>query len=179
MFVPERWAAAFLAAIDGKGGDAEEGLAVLRILAPLVNGIPAVVSGYAAALKLEGMIRTALDTERHGRGAEAASGLLLLLVQKNALAHVFSVMTEIVKLLDKRNGVLHAVLESAFPADRELADELAGVLREKTGAREVRIESRLVPGLLGGYRLRLGSGYVDASLDGLLRSMTADLNGGF
>ncbi|MDR1286103.1 MAG: F0F1 ATP synthase subunit delta [Treponema sp.] len=178
MFVPERWAAAFLAAAGGKDG-AEEGLAVLRVLAPLASGIPGSVWGHTGARKLGGMIRTALDAERHGRGAEAASGLLLLLVRRNALARIFSVMAEIERLTDKQNGVLKVVLESASEAGGELIDEFARVLREKTGAREVKIEVRPASGLIGGYRLRLGNGYIDASLRGLLRGMAADLSGGF
>jgi F0F1-type ATP synthase delta subunit len=182
VFVPERWAEAFLAAAGGKD-DVKEGIAVLRVLASLAGGIPGVVSGCAGARKLGDMIQTALDAERHGRGAEAAAGLLLLLVRRNALAHVFSVMAEIERLVDKRDGVCNVVLEYASPAGDTpgggFIDELAGVLREKTGAREVRIESRPAPDLAGGYRLRLESGYIDASLSGLLRGMTADLNGGF
>jgi F0F1-type ATP synthase delta subunit len=187
VFNSERWAEAFLAVLDSGGsadisGDAAEGIEVLRVLGPVVSGMPFAVGGYAHAQRLGEAIRSALKTQKHGRGAEAAVGLVLLLVEKNVLRHIVSVRTEIEKMLDERNGVLTAVLESAapvsHPADDQFIESLKKILCGKTGARDVHFDFRPVPGLLGGYRLRAGGVYTDASLRGFLRSMSSDLSCG-
>jgi F-type H+-transporting ATPase subunit delta len=190
MFTPKRWAAAFLAALDGGepgggpgDGTAEEGLAVLRILAGVFGGIPFALAGYSASRRLGAMTRAALDAAGgYGRGAEFAAGLALLLVRKNAFAHVSRVIREIEGMIDERRGVLNAVLESALPedgdGDGELKESLEKILCSKTGAAEVRLECRLVPELMGGFRLRVGCDYTDASLRGLLQDMAADMAGG-
>jgi F0F1-type ATP synthase delta subunit len=186
MFNPERWAEAFLAVLDSGGtdiaGDAAEGLEVLRVLGPLVNGMSFAVRGYAHAQKLGEAIRSALKTQKHGRGAEAAAGLVLLLVEKNALKHISFVTSEIEKMLDERNGVLTAMLESAAPVTQPADDQFIASLKKtlcgKTGAKDVHFDFKLVPGLLGGYRLRTGGVYMDASLRGFLRSMSSDLSCG-
>ncbi|MDR1099826.1 MAG: F0F1 ATP synthase subunit delta [Treponema sp.] len=65
MFIPERWAEAFINTAGSFSGaaaaaeSAEEGLAVLRAVLPLVRGIPGEVSGRTAALRLERMLRAA------------------------------------------------------------------------------------------------------------------------
>ncbi|MDR2370086.1 MAG: F0F1 ATP synthase subunit delta [Treponema sp.] len=187
MFNPERWAEAFLAVLDSGGGadisgDAAEGLEVLRVLEPVVGGTPFALGGYAHAQRLGEAIRSALKTRKHGRGAEAAAGLVLLLVEKNVLKHIVSVTAEIEKMLDERNGVLTAVLESAAPVSYPAGDGFIKSLKEilcgKTGAKDVHFDLRPVPELLGGYRLRAGGVCVDASLRGFLRSMSSGLSRG-
>jgi F0F1-type ATP synthase delta subunit len=53
--------------------------------------------------------------------------------------------------------------------------ELARLIREKTGAANVKMKTSVRPELLGGYRLRIGGFYIDASLKGQLAKMKADL----
>jgi F0F1-type ATP synthase delta subunit len=187
VFNPKRWAEAFLAVLDSGGGadisgDAAEGLEVLRVLGPVVSGMPFAPGGYAHAQRLGEAIRSALKTQKHGGGAEAAAGLVLLLVEKNVLKHIVSVMAEIEKMLDERNGILTAVLESAMPvshpADDEFIESLKKILCGKTGAKDVHFDLRPVPELLGGYCLRAGGVYMDASLRGFLRGMSSDLSRG-
>jgi F0F1-type ATP synthase delta subunit len=185
VFNPERWAEAFLAVLDSSGGadisgDAAEGIEVLRVLEPIVNGMPFAVGGYAHAQRLGEAIRSALKAQKHGRGADAAAGLVLLLVEKNSLKNISFVTAEIEKMLDERNGVLTAVLESAVPVstDDKFIESLKKILCGKTGSKDVHFDFCLVPELLGGYRLRTGGVYMDASLRGFLRSMSSDLSRG-
>jgi len=54
--------------------------------------------------------------------------------------------------------------------------ELTLMIKEKTGAAGVKMKTRVRPELLGGYLLRIGSHYIDASLKGQLENMAAQLS---
>jgi F-type H+-transporting ATPase subunit delta len=175
MFLPERWAAAFIGAAPSPE-NAEEGLAVFKALLPPVTGLRREVSGAGAALRLEGMIRAAASqTGIRPPGLEGAIRLIALLVKRGRLTCGGEVADAIEKLLDEKKGTVTAVLESAFPPGEEFLAALQQELIKKTGAGRVRILPRTLPELLGGCRLRIGSESIDASLRGQLAKMAADL----
>jgi F-type H+-transporting ATPase subunit delta len=70
---------------------------------------------------------------------------------------------------------LAALVESAFPldgqGDPEFLESLKDALRQKTGAKDIKLTNKVNPELLGGYRLRIGSDLLDLSVQGQLRQM--------
>jgi F-type H+-transporting ATPase subunit delta len=185
MFLAERWAEAYVGASGVKAGafpaggaaeNAGEGLALFRAVLPLLREIPGEVSGSAAALRIEKMLRGAAAKAGEPPGAEAAIRLLALLVKKGNLRFGEDLAGAVEKLLDRRRGTLECVLEAAAPPEENFQAELEKALIKKTGATGVRILPRINPELLGGFRLRLGDEVLDASLRGQLEQMAADLN---
>ncbi|MDR2486129.1 MAG: F0F1 ATP synthase subunit delta [Treponema sp.] len=184
MFVPERWASAFVRAV-GEGQEAlEEGLAALKVLLPCIQKIPGVVSGNTSANRIERMIRQSMEkTGASGRGIEYACRLLVLLVRKGlgTRRNGAALLEGIETLRDRKNGVLIVRVDSAFPLDREFQETLQETVKQgigrALGAKEIRLIPQIVPELLGGYRLRIGSESVDASLRLLIQKMAAHLQG--
>jgi hypothetical protein len=182
MFVPRHWAQGF---INACGAAAPEALALVKALAPVILSIPGQVSGTAAALRLEPLIRRALAAAPESPGAPAlrsrdlALGLILLLVKKNRFACVGQVIEAVEQELDARQGILRVLLESARPLDAasgaEFPEELKRSLMKKTGAAGLRLETRVRPELLAGYRLRIGSRVIESSLRLHLRQLGAEL----
>lgn len=179
MFAAERWAAAFAGAA---GEDLEAGLASLKALLPCIQNIPGVISGNVSANQLERMIRKSMEqTGVSGRGTEYACRLIVLLVKKRQFSRHSSaaLLQEIEKMRDRKNGVLIVKVDSAFPLDEEFQKTLQETIKQgagrKLGAKEITLIPRIVPELLGGYRLYIGSESVDASLCFLLQKMAAHL----
>jgi F-type H+-transporting ATPase subunit delta len=83
---------------------------------------------------------------------------------------------EFQSLLRKLNGTVLAEVTSAT----DLTDDQKNSLREKvlamTGARQVDLETRIDPELIGGVIIRIGSQVIDASLRGQLRRISLRLN---
>jgi F0F1-type ATP synthase delta subunit len=52
------------------------------------------------------------------------------------------------------------------------------MIKEKTGASDVKMKTSVKPELLAGFLIRIGGFYVDASLKGQLEAMRADLTKG-
>jgi F-type H+-transporting ATPase subunit delta len=156
-------------------------LAALKALFSSLNQLPAPVSGTFAARQLEAMMRNAVVKTGFAKGGAKAAGLeqairfILLLVKKGCFPQSGRVVQEIESILNRRQGILMVRLEAASPPDAAFEEDLKAMLCEKTGAVEVVIENRIVPELLGGYRLLIGDESWDASLREQLRSLARTL----
>jgi F-type H+-transporting ATPase subunit delta len=180
VFHVNRWAAAFAGVAGDKTGD---GLDCLKALVPAVKAVPGEVFGFSASRRLEKMLResaaaagfAAGDTTGGDAAAEYAIRFITLLVEKNLLGHIEPVLRRIEKIVDTKNGILEVAAESAFPLDGAFEEEFRRQILRRTGAAGIKVNRRVVPELLGGYRLRIGGFYIDASLKGRAEKMTAEL----
>ncbi|MDR2632071.1 MAG: F0F1 ATP synthase subunit delta [Treponema sp.] len=168
MFNGERWAAGFIGSCDVH---AQAGLEALKALVSVLAQIPGALRGTAAARELEGMIRKAINPLSSEPGLEYAVRILLLLVKKGYYIHAPALISAIEGLLDQQQGILRVTVESAFPVEGSFQNDLKAAVagRPRTGAnktavKEIQVRVQLVPELLGGYRLRIGSEVVDVSL---------------
>jgi ATP synthase F1 delta subunit len=180
VFHVSRWAAAFAGVAGDKTGD---GLDCLKALAPAVKAVSGEVFGFSVSRRLEKMLRESVaaagfaagDTTGGDAAAEYAIRFITLLVEKNLQGNIDTVMQKKEKIVDDRNGVLEVTTESAFPPDDAFEEEFKRQILQRTGAAGVKIKRRVVPELLGGYRLRIGGFFIDASLKGQLEKLTAEL----
>lgn len=78
------------------------------------------------------------------------------------------------ELMDERLGRVKALVTSAVPLDDAEVSLLADRLRARTG-KEVYVERRLDPALLGGIVVRMGSVISDGSVRGQLRRLRGAL----
>jgi F-type H+-transporting ATPase subunit delta len=176
MFPSDRWADAFATVCAGHAG---EGLAVLKAFASALSALPGRVAGTGDALAVERMLRAALEAAGTGAGetgAEHAVRFVALLVRKGRFKQLDEAVRAVEQRVNVRNGVLVVDLESASPLDGDQREELEAALIRNYGAREIRLVTRIVPELLGGHRLRVGSDLVDASMRGQLQRMAGVLN---
>jgi len=179
VFHGDRWAKVFVAEL---GENAESGLLYLKALVPPAKAVPWVLSGHCAARRLEKMMRESAmeSTGNMEPVAEFVIRFVALFVEKERFKHIDSVLEKIEGRIDAQKGVLAVTLESAAPLDGAFAsgihvEELRQHIAERTGATGVKMKTRVVPELLGGYRLKIGGFYVDASLRKQVEKMRADL----
>ena len=172
MFHENRWAAAFVAMT----GNDPQGLAFLKAAVPQIKTIPGALFGYSDSRQLEKLLLEGANSAGFsGASIEYAIRFISMMVEKNCFMHIDSVQKKIEELFDKQNGILTVTAESASELDDIFRDELRRQIQDINGAKKVNLETRLVPELLGGYRLRFGGFYVDASLKGQAERMKADL----
>lgn len=99
-----------------------------------------------------------------------------VLVDRRRIMFLEGICKEFQALLRKLNQTVLAEVTSA----RELTDDQKNSLREKvlamTGARQVELETRIDPELIGGVVIRIGSQVIDASLRGQLRRLSLRLS---
>lgn len=178
MLEAQRLAEAFAGAC---GENTEEGLAAFKVFAACFKAVPGPLSGTGAARQAAGMIRSSLKKRGISSPPPALDypcRFLCLLIKRNLFRYSGKIIEEIQGVLDRQKGALPVVLETAFPPEDDFKTALIEKLKGKTGAREIRVSSRIVPGLLGGCRLRIGSESLDASLGTQLRKMAERLAAG-
>jgi F-type H+-transporting ATPase subunit delta len=171
MFSSQRWAAAF---INSLGSEACEGLEALKSLAGLIKRIPGALFGSSSAEKLEALVLCSAVSP--SPALRIAARFTALLVKKNQIRFLGRLIGEIETLLDRQKGILHISVESALPLEDEAEWHICEGIKKRTGAREIRLEKRINPELIGGFRLRLGDEIIDVSVRHQLRQMTACLN---
>ena len=170
MFHAERWATAFMTV---SGTDANEAYLCLKALSAQIKTVHGVFFGHNASAKLEKVLRESATSIPKTQAIEYAIRFLCLLVEKKAFGHVALVLQKIEQALNEQSGILDVTVETAAPVDGGFEQEMARMIKEKTGAADIKLKTRLRPELLGGYLLRIGSHYVDASLKGQLENMAA------
>ena len=173
MFHANRWSSAFIAVM---GENADEGLVCLRALVPPIRAIPGALFGYADSRKLEKLLLESADASEFSQTcAMYVIRFIVMLVEKNLLRHIDLVMQRIEDQLDRQNGVLAVTAELTSAMEGTFEEELRRQIMEHTGAVQIKLKTRLAPELLGGYRIRIGEFYIDASLKGQMERMKADL----
>lgn len=92
-----------------------------------------------------------------------AMNLALLLLQRDRLALAPRIAAEYELMLDTARGVARAEVTTAVPLGPEEERAVAEHLRQLTGAREVRLSTRVDPSIIGGVIARIGDRLIDGS----------------
>jgi F-type H+-transporting ATPase subunit delta len=171
MFQGDRWADAFMAVC---GDHAAEGVDTLKAFVSPLSRLPGQVSGNGYGARVEKMLRSALGTP--GPGAEYAIRFVVLLIRRGCFKHLNAALRAVEQRLDAKRGVLTVNTESVRPLDDELQERIKAGLIKRYGAREVRLVSQIVPELLDGYRLCIGTEVIDSSLKGQIQKMAKELH---
>ncbi len=88
---------------------------------------------------------------------------LKILVDNDRMEIIFNIDLDYHRLELDSQKIQVAVIESAFPLDDKTVEAVQEAFRKKTGAREIRTTVRLVPELLGGIRVIIGSKVYDGT----------------
>jgi len=97
------------------------------------------------------------------------------MARRNVVRHIDSVIGEIIKILDKKNGVIKVMAEYAFEPEKDFTSKLKESIKKQTGAASVELTGQVNTELLGGYRLKIGDETIDASVRRQLMKMEACL----
>ncbi|HZS05728.1 MAG TPA: ATP synthase F1 subunit delta [Blastocatellia bacterium] len=101
---------------------------------------------------------------------QTSSNFLQLLLSNYRLHHLPEVLGSLSKELDDRAGIISAEVTTARPLNDQNREMLNKRLREVTG-REVRLQFRTDPELIGGVVTRIGSLVFDGSIKTQLAQM--------
>jgi len=104
-----------------------------------------------------------------------ALNLACLLVSRGILEIAGDISRQYDHLLDAHRGIEHAEVFTALPLDEEDKQRLSTRLGKMVG-REVIVDARVDPSVIGGFKARIGDMLIDGSLrnklEGLRKSLT-------
>jgi F-type H+-transporting ATPase subunit delta len=105
-----------------------------------------------------------------GRVSRPVLGLLHILVQKRREPLFDNVVEEFGRYRDSHEGIVKASVTTARKLDEDLADALRTALEQRT-KKQVVLQERVDPEVIGGIRINLG----DTVLDGTIRRGLQDM----
>jgi F-type H+-transporting ATPase subunit delta len=106
--------------------------------------------------------------------AAAEQNFLRVLIENDRLAALPEIAALYEQLKNEREGVVDAVIATAFPLDpRQLAELVAEI--ESRFQRKVQAQINVDAGLIGGVRMQVGDEVIDGSVRGRLAAMAAAL----
>lgn len=156
-------------ALDAVGQDVNGILALLRESEDFRNFLASPL--YKADTK-KAVLQQALGDGIH----PFTRNFLMVLVDRRRIMLLEGICSEFQALLRKLNQVVLAEVISV----QELSEEQRNLLKEKvkslTGARDVELDTRIDPELIGGVIIKIGSQVIDASLRGQLRRISVNLS---
>jgi F-type H+-transporting ATPase subunit delta len=143
-------------------------------LAAQVLGTPEVArivgSKHVPLANREALIRRALGT----RVQPQVLNLIRLFVRRDKLDLLPAVAAEFKALLNRRQGIVPAVVTSASPLTA--AEDAAVRLKvARIAGAQVDLSTRVDPALIGGLTVRIGDRLIDASVRGRLERLREDL----
>ncbi|MGB3508950.1 MAG: ATP synthase F1 subunit delta [Microcoleaceae cyanobacterium] len=103
---------------------------------------------------------------------------LMLLVDRGRIIFIEGIGKQYLALLRELNQTVLAEVTSTVELNEDQKNTVRERVKSMTGAREVEIETKIDPGLLGGVIIKIGSQVVDSSLRGQLRRIGISLNAG-
>lgn len=103
--------------------------------------------------------------------------LVLLLVRRGRIELLPRVASELRRLWEQRQGIVHAVVTSAAPLSQAETDAVRDKLAAMTGD-QVEMELEVDPALLGGILVRMGDRLIDGSVRGRLGRLRTRLTSG-
>ncbi|HEX6199656.1 MAG TPA: ATP synthase F1 subunit delta [Thermoanaerobaculia bacterium] len=166
-----RFARPYAQALLKVAGGTEQGVAVrdqlraLRDAMEAVPGIARLAANPAVPVPEKSRILRRIG-ERLGLG-DLAFRFVDLLLSNYRLQHLPAVLEALEAELDRRLGVATAQVTTAHPLDAEETERLRQALGGMLD-RRVDLELEVDPGLIAGFRARVGSTLYDASLKGQL-----------
>ncbi|MEJ5359846.1 MAG: ATP synthase F1 subunit delta [Desulfobacterales bacterium] len=165
LSIARRYARALLL-IGQQDGQIERYREELSSVAALVAGNPALEQAIVNPLYESAARRRVLEAVIARLGlSRAMSSFLLLLFEKRRFRFLASIGDFYARLADEVKGVARATLVSAFELPAEALERIREALSRRTG-KEIRLEVRRDPALLGGVVTQIG----DLVLDGSLRT---------
>ncbi len=109
-----------------------------------------------------------------GRVPQNVLNMARLLVQRGRAEILPAVAAEYQRLLNRRRGVVEAVVTSAAPLSADETSALRAKLAEMTGG-DVDLTVRVDDALIGGLTVRVGDQLLDASVRGRLERLRTQL----
>jgi F-type H+-transporting ATPase subunit delta len=111
-----------------------------------------------------------------GKASPLVSRFLDLLIEKKRFELLPMVVVDLGKLVAEKNNTVKAVVRAAKPLSSETQQRLKDKLKNFSG-KNVELEIKEDPEIIGGVIVRLGDWVLDSSLRGQLRKLKETING--
>lgn len=100
---------------------------------------------------------------------------LRLLIQRSRIEMFPAIAEKFLQQVYDLAEIKIAKVTSAFPLSEEQSTKISDQLRNSTGAKEIKMVTKVDKTLLGGFQVQIGSNIIDCSIKGQLKELAVKL----
>jgi len=171
--IVRRYASALFAAAS-KADAVDQVESDLGLVGLTVESSPALWEAITSPIIPPEKKRAILEEIFKGKVHEITLSYLRLLVDKRREEAILQTEEEYVLLANEARGIVEAEATTATPLDEVQQGQLASKLSATTG-KQIRLECKIDPTVIGGVRVRIGDTVIDGSIRGQLDALRESL----
>ena len=151
-------------------GSADDLLADFDALESLLSVDDTLMRLLSSPMEVDEVKQRVVERTFEGRSTGVFRRLIRLLLRKNRILYLPSIIATYRKMLDASKGILDATVTSARPIVEDQERRLRNALERMTG-RSVRVRRTIDPRLIGGFMVRYEGRVIDFSVRHRLDSL--------
>ncbi len=98
-----------------------------------------------------------------------------IIIKKKREPALADICDEFTGFYNEHHHIKEATLVSAIPLNKSLVEQIRGILASKTGY-DIKIQEVIRPGIIGGFRIKMGDNYLDASVISKINRLRQDFS---
>lgn len=110
-----------------------------------------------------------------GSWSERSRSMISVLLDRKRLHLIDEVAVEVIALINDRLGIANAVVYTVKPLTDEEKQAVSRKFAQRVGKRELYIENRVDPSLIGGMKVHIGHTIFDGSIQGQLDRLQREI----
>lgn len=146
----------------------------LGLVSLTVESAPALLEAITSPIIPPDKKRAILEEIFKGKAHEITLSYLRLLVDKRREEAILQTEEEYVLLANEARGIVEAEATTATPLDEVQQGQLTSKLSATTG-KQIRLECKVDPTVIGGVLVRIGDRVIDGSIKGQLAALREQL----
>jgi len=95
----------------------------------------------------------------------------IYLKNKNLLGKKEEILKALEKIINKENGIIKAKVTTEIKLKTEVGKEIEEFIKKKYKAKEIILEEKVEPKLLGGIKIEIGDEIIDATLTNKIKQL--------
>lgn len=94
-----------------------------------------------------------------------------LISKKHLLSKSKEIITQLEKIIDKKDEVVRAKISSKSKIDKKIVDEIEDFIKKRYKVKNAILEFSIEPKLLGGIRIEIGDEIIDTTLKNKIKKL--------
>lgn len=136
----------------------------INYLKQLTGGSRELVSMLRSPVVTADKKQSVLDAVTKGSISEMTAAFNRLLIAKSREGELPEIITSFISQYKEKKGIQIVTLTTAVPASAEVRQSIIDQVKKTSNFKEIELQEKVDPSIIGGFKLQAGDKFVDASV---------------